>query len=464
MASIVENGKTFQVVDVKIGSVASRASSSIFVIICILPMITTLLYGGVDAVVLGLQSLAAAAVMILWIRDAWITEGFRFSTNPLQLPIIGLILIGFVQLLPIGDHGVATGLLNVPVASSISLDPFGTRMFTVRLIVYLIFFAAALAFVDSKTRFIRLATLAVIFGSLTGFFGLLQRLANPDAIYGLRPTPQAIPFGPFINQHHFAAFMLMTFALSLGMLLSSGVTRDRKAFLLLACVVSAMGLFFTGSRGGVLSFAGVLFFTIAAAYMMRAPKASTEPARNPALKLSMIAGVIAIVIIVIGSVFYLGGGDSLLRGIGGGQNYVDVSNGRIHFWKTSIEIIKNHPLLGAGLDSFGVTFTRFDTQNGLFRVENAHNEYLQVLAEGGIAGFLCLAAFIYFLLRRGLTNISQTSDSLMQGIATGALAGCIGIAIHSFFDFPLRTPSNALFFLVLAVLATIPFKTNTSRG
>ena len=48
------------------------------------------------------------------------------------------------------------------------------------------------------------------------FFGILQRLAHPEGIYGFRETPQAIPFGPFVNQHHFAAFMEMT----------SGVARD----------------------------------------------------------------------------------------------------------------------------------------------------------------------------------------------------------------------------------------------
>ncbi|MBA3692276.1 MAG: hypothetical protein H0W77_02380, partial [Acidobacteria bacterium] len=46
------------------------------------------------------------------------------------------------------------------------------------------------------------------------------------------------------------------------------------------------------------------------------------------------------------------------------------------------------------------------------------------------------------------------SDRFRRSTAVGALAGCFGILIHSFFDFPLRTPSNAFFFLTLTILAT----------
>jgi hypothetical protein len=51
--------------------------------------------------------------------------------------------------------------------------------------------------------------------------------------------------------------------------------------------------------------------------------------------------------------------------------------------------------------------------------------------------------------------MTTSRDSFRRGVALGALAGCFGIAIHSFFDFPLRTPANSLVFLILATLATV---------
>src|SRR5262245_6076500 len=113
MSTKRENSGSFSVTDVKIGSVASSYSSVIFVIVCALPVITTILYGCVDTIVLGRQAVVAAVIVILWVRDAWITEGFRFSSNPVQLAIAGFILIALIQLLPLSSHGVTEGMLSI---------------------------------------------------------------------------------------------------------------------------------------------------------------------------------------------------------------------------------------------------------------------------------------------------------------------------------------------------------------
>jgi O-antigen ligase len=117
-------------------------------------------------------------------------------------------------------------------------------------------------------------------------------------------------------------------------------------------------------------------------------------------------------------------------------------------------MIANDPLLGVGFDAFGVGFTQFDTRNGIFRVEQAHNDYLQMLTDGGIFAFLLVGLFIFLLFQKSLSVVGGSSDKLRRSLAIGALAGCLGIMIHSFFDFPLRTHSNTYFFLMLAVIAT----------
>jgi O-antigen ligase len=117
-------------------------------------------------------------------------------------------------------------------------------------------------------------------------------------------------------------------------------------------------------------------------------------------------------------------------------------------WKIFLE----NPIIGAGMNSFGVAFTRFDTWNGFYRVEQAHNDYLQILADGGILGFACIAAFAVLFLKKGISAIGDQKDKVNRSVVTGALAGCLGLMVHSFFDFPLRTPANAFFFLLLVVL------------
>ncbi|MEQ1646312.1 MAG: hypothetical protein ABL959_22860, partial [Pyrinomonadaceae bacterium] len=96
----------------------------------------------------------------------------------------------------------------------------------------------------------------------------------------------------------------------------------------------------------------------------------------------------------------------------------------------------------------------YDTWSGLMRVEQAHNEYLQMLAEGGLVAIGCVLLFIFLLFKKGLQVVSSTKG-FRQSAAIGALAGCLGIMVHSFFDFPLRTNSNMFVFLLMAAIATV---------
>ena len=426
-------------------------------------MFATLIYGGVDPIVLGVFSVITAFIFVLWIMDAWSLNELRFSTSPLQLPILGLILIGLVQLLPLGDPGLAGDVLGIAPSKAISVDPFATRLFVVRLLAYLIFFAAALTFIDSQGRAKRAGIAIIIFGSVMAFFGILQRMTSPDAIYWFRPTPQAIPFGPFVNQHHFAAFMEMTSGLTLGLLFGNGLKRDRRPFLMIAVVLMGIALMFTGSRGGVISYVGVVTFALTATYLLRRRSGKKGGQETPgAGRVALLLGTSALVLIVAGSVFYLGGGESILRGVGLSLGDADISTGRIQFWTGALRIFAANPILGSGLDSFGVAYTPYDLQSGIFRVEQVHNDYLQALSDGGILGFACVAAFVVLLFWKGIKTISTSKNNLARSTALGSLAGCVGIAIHSFFDFPLRTPSNALFFLLLVVLATTLNRTEAS--
>jgi O-antigen ligase len=101
-----------------------------------------------------------------------------------------------------------------------------------------------------------------------------------------------------------------------------------------------------------------------------------------------------------------------------------------------------------------VVYTGYDSRNGLYRLEQAHNDYLQVLSDGGIVGAGLGLFFVISMFRMGFAR-RGSHDHFRRGVATGALAGCFAVLVHSFFDFTLHTSSNALLFLVLAALATM---------
>lgn len=435
-------------------SVERSASAKIAVaLIAATPMLATIIYGATEMWAYIPLAVLTAMIVIFGIRDGIAKGGIDFSNGSLQLPLIGLILIGVVQLLPIGGS-VEPGLLSKPASSALSLDPYATRFFTIRLVMLTVFFAAGLSLISNRKLAKKLAIVVVIFGAVMAFVGILQRLASPDAIYGMRPTPQAIPFGPFVNQHHFAAFMEMTGGLTLGLLLGDVVERNKKALLVIALVLMAIAVAMTGSRGGLISALAAASFVIFAHFYLTGRR-SHEPSGG--LTGFRIAGFGAMILLAAAVVvIFLSGGDPLVRGLGMQSGVGDVSSGRTHFWSVAVKIFLENPVIGAGYDAFGVAFTKHDTWNGLFRVEQAHNDYLQALADGGVLAFACVGTFVVLLFRRGISVIRNSTSPARRTIAIGALGGCVGILVHSFFDFPLRTPSNAFFFLLLVVLATAP--------
>lgn len=433
------------------------------VVFCLYLVLTlsTIAYGAVDSWAIGFMTLITAVMACLWAADSWKRREFLFNASTLQVPLIALAAIGIIQLLPLGSPGTSPDSIGIPVSSALSLDPYATRTMVLHLIVYVTFFAACLTFINHRDRLRKMVLFIVIFVAVMAFFGILQRLASLDSIYGLRPTPQALPFGSFVNQHHFAALMEMAAGLALGLLFGKATRKANRPLLIIAVLLMGIALVFTGSRGGLISFVAVLAFIVFTNLLTDRGKEQTPEGeelgmKHPRRKLMMVAGGGLLILFMFLSVLLLGGEQSVLRGIGaGGGTQLDFTTGRSHFWAVALRIFWAHPILGAGLDAFGNAFPRFDTWNGAFRIEQAHNDYLQILADAGIAGFLCVAAFIYLLFKKSLKVVRDSEDVFRRNTAVGALAGCSGILIHSFFDFPLRTPANAFFFLTLAALATV---------
>ncbi len=296
-----------------------------------------------------------------------------------------------------------------------------------------------------------------VFGFFLAIFGLTQSFTSPDKVYWIRELPQSQAFGPFINRHHFAGYMELALALPLGLVFTGSIEREKKFIYLFAAGLMAVALVMTNSRGGIISLLAELLFLVATMGLRRQHKhrkRESEEQKPPIKRAAAKAGLaLAMVVALFGSVVLLGGEDALTR-IVGSVNTDDPTTGRAHFWSVTVDIIKTHPLVGTGLGAFGVVYTGYDSRNGMYRLEQAHNDYLQVLSDGGIVGAALGLLFIVSLFRMGFAR-RESRDDFRRGVATGALAGCFAVLIHSFFDFTLHTPANALLFLVLAALATM---------
>jgi O-antigen ligase len=420
-------------------------SRFVILMLCLAVVTTTLAFGTVHAWSLAAFQMSAGIVFALWMMDAWRTGVLRVSRNLLQLPLLGLFAVGVVQLLPLGGSDGA-----------LTAAPHSTRMVLGQLAGLAVYFAAVLAFLDSPGRLRLLARLVIIFGFLLAVYGLMQHFVNPRTIFWVREPKQAQPFGPYVNRHHFAGYMELTLAMPLGLLFAGAVGRERVPLYAFASAIMAIALVLTNSRGGMLSMVcEIIFLALVAAAAGRRGRGEQEEGGGASWARAALTrvglGFLLIVAVVFGAL-YFGGEDALSRLVGT-VNSEDPTTGRAHFWQGTLGIIKDHPLLGTGLGSFPSTYPLYDTASGSYRLEQAHNDYLQILSDGGVVSGLLGLTFVLVLFVAAIRRM-QSHDRFRRGVALGALAGCAGALVHSFFDFTLHTTANALMFLLLAALAT----------
>jgi O-antigen ligase len=415
-------------------------------------VVSALAYGTVHYWALALFNLGALTILILWVIDGWHLGTFRVSRNLLQLPLLGTLILGLVQLLPL--RAMAGDGLSVGVTQALSLDPNATKLILVQISTLLVYFSATLVFTDTPHRLHVLVRTIMIFGFCLAIFGLTQSIATPTKVYWIRELSQSTAFGPFINRHHFAGYMELTIAIPLGLLFAGAVKKEKALLYLVVAGLMGVALVMTTSRGGIISLVAEIFFFVVVTAIWRPVRRGKRNKRGrvKAAAIRLALGVALLVALFLG-VILLGGEFSISRFIDS-VNTDDPTTGRAHFWSVTLDIIKAHPFLGTGLGAFGVIYSHYDTRNGLYRLEQAHNDYLQVLSDGGVIGAALALCFVIILFHRAFVRM-KSRDVFRRGVALAALGGCFAVLVHSLFDFTLHTTSNALLFLVLAALATL---------
>jgi O-antigen ligase len=132
---------------------------------------------------------------------------------------------------------------------------------------------------------------------------------------------------------------------------------------------------------------------------------------------------------------------------------------RVSMAADSLRVFRAHPFAGVGLGGFETAYPPYQSVPGEKRVDHAHNDYAEALAETGtVGGILIVAALTFFFVQTGKNfraSRAPASD-IVDWLRLGATIGCLGLLFHSFFDFNLHIPANAAWFVVCAGLACAP--------
>ena len=389
---------------------------------------------------------------------------------PLPRSWLALLSPGTLDFLRQSDLGYAFSLdpnTNAPVAigHAISIAP----SLTVRALA--LFLAPVLLFMGlcrtlSRTAAHRLACGVVAIGCALALVGVGQKALLGDQAYdGMRIygfwRPESLlttPFGPFVNRNHFAGWMLMGTPLALGLAVGRLAQalpdlrgRGMRAWLVwcsepgggltlmyfVASILMTLSLFMTGSRSGISCFlvvaSGILF-----------------AARRLTSTWTMI-GLAVVALLGLGLVLQWAGPDAAL------ERFVRESQSvglRLDIWRASLAAVRQFPVFGSGLDSFGTTMLLFQPASSDVHYVEAHNDYLQILVEGGLITF-GLAVTAIVAVARVVARRFRTDEDGPEGhwVRVGATTGLVAIGLQSLVEFSLQMPGNAVLFAVLLASA-----------
>ncbi len=214
-------------------------------------------------------------------------------------------------------------------------------------------------------------------------------------------------------------------------------------------VIQSLGIFLTQSRGGFVAWGASIFALLWFAWR--------GGIIQKAVELKKRIGAIVVVSAVVLFIYTIP--SPLTHGVGVGRRIVgtveklstgatyQATSGRSLIWKSTLRMIKDHPLLGVGLGRFGYHYPFYQAEflkglkgGGPLNAKRTHNEYLQVLAETGIGGFICFVLFLFFLYKRLVLLLRKKgSENLgFLALASGISAGLVG----AFFSFPFHLPAN----------------------
>ncbi len=420
----------------------------------------------------GAGAVGAAGILVAWRRGA------SARGTVVLWALLAVALMASLQLVPLSvslRQALSPASENFLLAHDLAYSVFpGPRplslypAMTVRGIVLLFGFSvwlAGLARLFNLTGVARVARVLAGLGVLLALVGIIQlALLGQDVYTGMRIygfwKPRNVlttPFGPFVNKNHFAGWMLMAMPLVAGYaagLAERGMRgvratwRDRMLWLSsrdggrlqlvgFALLLMGVSLTLTRSRSGLAALVvAMLIFTIVAAR------------RSGSVKLAALTGSALAVFAV---VIVLWAGVNIQQRFGSMNEAVAL---RRNIWRDAAHIVSDFPLTGTGLNTFGTAMFQYQTSFPDQRVYEAHNDYLQLAAEGGLLlGVPIVATLIVFARAVARRFGAGEDDTRGYWIRVGAVVGLIAIAVQSIVEFSLQMPGNAALFVVLAAIA-----------
>ena len=407
----------------------------------------------------GVFVVSISVFAMLRVADGLVNSEFGIVEPRLLLPLIGILILAMAQLLPIS------------AGHPVSLDPYQTQSFIVVFGCLIICAEILFNFTRSATQLRYLVGLVLTIALGSSVFGLIRHLLASSGVDLFLQSEHG--YAQFAYRNHFALLAEMGLGLLIGILLKGGLRYELRLLGWIACAVLVYSMIAASSRGGLVSLTGIAIVAVFVHVMTRSRGTHDSTPRNGSrywakLPTKIITAAIMCLLTVGIIVFLVAfiGGDAVVTRIEDIDREIGTIEqtrvNRATIWTSTLEMVRERPLLGSGFGAYGAAITKYDRSNGHFLLEQAHNDYLEIIANGGVISAILFAVFAILVGARMFANL-RSSEGFQMACCFGAIISVVGVLIHSFVDFGLHVLVNALVFVALIVIGTARFERSFER-
>lgn len=414
-------------------------------------------------------ALAGLSIIEKWLRGEPRNEFFSRLTlrgnATLIYPILSLISFALIQTIPWSTS--STGGVNI--SKTLSADSFQTRLFVIQICALTLIGWLLVRHTTNRARLYRLIQTIIAIAVVSAGFGLWRHARQQQTGFFLPYLRTGFGYGQFINSNHFAFLMEMALGLALGIAVCRGVRGRRLALYLVAAAPIWIALVLANSRGGILSMICQLAL-LAALLVNGRRKVKRETGTRASRIKQMILSVALIALLLIGGVVTVSfvGGEPLAGRIENisvefDRKTTETYTLRQNIWRATFGLIRDHPIAGVGFGGYWIAIAKYHRASGETTPQEAHSDYLELLASGGLIG---LAIAIWFLVAfvKLARSALRRADDWGRAVVVGAMIGMLTVSIHSLVDFGLHITINALIFTALIAMVCIIWKQGKTRS
>ncbi len=446
----------------------------LMVLLVFLPMA----YGGVTAsghfVLIGTVMLMS---LLVGMRGLLSKQG-RLAWSTACIPLflfLGLVALQSVPMglslmaaLSPGNADVWTAMLSepqshggIPSALPLSLYPHASRVDLAVLSAFVALFFVVLQVYRSLDQVKRFLTLVSLMGLFVASVAFVQHLTGSASVMGLWDMPTGTHHGgPFVHVGHFSQFINLSMGAALALMLVRlaerlpGRSWEAKelvwgtgnmlgrwgSLLLILLVLGSVMVAMSHSRNGLLS----LLVSGAVTTVVLSRTNYLKGIAWPLIGLSVLS-LLALLLM---------GFDPVYERLATLEDPGGQIESRFALIGDSLELWKTSPWLGVGQGSFASVFPGFDLSLRPGTAAHAENQYVELLVETGVFGFVLLLTFLG-VLTLSWWRLLRACPAPRAGVAYGLGFGLLAVALHATTDFGLRNPAVMLLAITSAGMTVV---------